>query len=79
MNAHIVLDKPAVDAPPDADAPFDTRESWCDARVARLIATTPALPVAGDIRPTHLFETEMSSCKLDPQQYERQLRYEATR
>jgi hypothetical protein len=77
MNAQTVLSKPPADAAPDANAPLELRESWCDARVSSLIAGAPGAPLPEDVRPTHRFETEFNSCKLDPQEYERQTRNEA--
>ena len=62
---------PLVLAAPAASAAFKKRESWCEGYVSRLIAGTPdrgSLPL--DLRPTHRFETEFNSCKLNPQQYE---------
>ena len=78
MNAYTVLTKPPIDAAPSADASFESRESWCDARVSSLTAEAPGGPLPEDVRPTHRWETEFNSCKLDPQEYERQTRTEAT-
>lgn len=64
--------RPAAPAPAAASA-IETRESWCTKYAAWFIAQTPApTNTPADARPTQRMETELSSCKLDPQQYERE-------
>ncbi len=58
---------------PIAAAPFEAREAWCQDYVAWFVGETPAArPAPADVRPTHRLEVEFNSCKLDPQQYERE-------
>ena len=65
--------------PPSAAAPFEKRESWCDAYVSSLVAPAPDISLPADVRPTHHFETEFNACKLDPQEYARQTRDDGER
>ncbi len=63
--------RPAAPAP-GAAAAFEAREAWCQDYVAWFIGETPAArPAPADVRPTHRLEVELNSCKLDPQEYER--------
>jgi hypothetical protein len=71
--------KPAT-PPPAASAAFEQREAWCEVYAAWFMAITPATsasPAPADVRQSHEFEVEFSSCKLDPQQYEQDTREEA--
>ncbi|WP_156767667.1 hypothetical protein [Candidatus Viadribacter manganicus] len=70
---------PSYAAPPSADAPFEQRESWCDAYVSRLIPAAPEIVSPEDIGQTHRFEVEFNACKLDPQEYRRQTLEETER
>jgi hypothetical protein len=64
--------RPATPAPMAA-APFEAREAWCQDYVVWFIGETPAArPAPADMRPTHRLEVELNSCKLDPQEYERE-------
>jgi hypothetical protein len=62
---------------PAADAPFDQRESWCDAYVSSLVTASPEISLPEDVRAAHHFVVEFNACKLDPQLYGRQTRDEA--
>jgi hypothetical protein len=64
--------RPTVPAPVAA-APFEAREAWCQDYVVWFIGETPvARPAPADVRPTQRLEVELNSCKLDPQEYERE-------
>lgn len=65
--------------PPAASASFEQREMWCNEYAAWFVAGTPGstAPAPADVRPSHEFEVEFSSCKIDPQQYEHDTREEA--
>lgn len=70
--AQVAPEHPAV-AAPAASASFEQRDDWCRQYAAWFIARLPAAPTqAADPRPTQRVETELNSCKLDPQQYEQQ-------
>lgn len=56
---------------PAASASFEARETWCQRYAAWYVQHTPATAAPSDVSPTHRFEVEFNSCKLDPQQYER--------
>ena len=69
-----------VTPPPAATASFEQREAWCQDYATWFVASTPstaAAPAPADVRQSHEFEIEFSSCKLDPQQYEHDTREEA--
>jgi hypothetical protein len=71
------LEKPISPAP-SASAPFEQREAWCEQFASWFVASTPqTAPAPVDVRQTHEFEVEFNSCKLDPQEYERDTRTEA--
>lgn len=69
------------DAPaPAASAAFDARETWRRHYTNRFVGVTSAArPEPADVRPNHRLEVEFNSCKLDPQDYERQTRAEIPR
>ena len=64
-------ERPAI-AAPAAGAPIETRQAWCTDYAAWFIAHTPDPAPAAGTRATQRFETELNSCVLDPQTYERQ-------
>lgn len=69
---------PPTVAPPAATAPVAQRQAWCEQYVAWFVTNTPhPAPLPPDVRPTHLFEIEFNSCKLDPQTYERETHAQA--
>jgi hypothetical protein len=76
--AQDVIAPPAYEAPA-ATAAIEERATWCDQYATWLIAITPAPRGAApaDVRSSQHLEVEMNSCKLDPQQYERETRAEA--
>lgn len=63
--------------PPSAAEAFETREAWCQQYAAWFVEHTPTSnsPATG-VSPTHRYEVEFNSCKLDPRQYERDTRAE---
>ena len=66
--------------PPSASASFEQREAWCENYATWFVASTPTAASAqapADVRQSHEFEVEFSSCKIDPQQYEHDTREEA--
>lgn len=70
--AQTAIERPETPAP-EAAAPFEMREDLCQAYAAWFIERQPALGAAPvDVAPTHRFEVEFNSCKLDPREYERQ-------
>jgi hypothetical protein len=66
-------ERPDLPAPP-ATAAFEQREDWCQKYAAWFVERAPSMeaPSPTDVRPTQRFENELSYCKLDPQEYERQ-------
>jgi hypothetical protein len=67
-----------LSAAPAASAPFEQREQWCEQFASWFVASTPQNSAApADVRQTHEFEIEFNSCKIDPQEYERDTRAEA--
>jgi hypothetical protein len=56
-----------------ATASFETREDWCQKYASWFVAAAPSAAGAApaDVAPTHRFEVEFNTCKLDPRQYER--------
>lgn len=76
--AQEVIAPPANEAPA-ATAPVEQRANWCDKYATWLVAMTPAPRGAApaDVRASQHLEVEMNSCKIDPQQYERETRAEA--
>jgi len=77
--AQAEAERPATPAP-QATASFEAREDWCAKYAQWYVARTPAANVApSDVAPTHRFEVEFNSCKLDPQSYERDTLAEVTR
>ncbi len=70
---------PPAEAAPFATAPLEERAAWCDEYATWLIAMTPSTQRAApsDVRQTQHLEVELNSCKIDPQQYERETRAEA--
>lgn len=82
MSAPVAWGQEVVSPPsepaPIATAPLDERAAWCDDYATWLVMMTPntaGAPV--DVRQTQHLEVELNSCKLDPQQYERETRAEA--
>lgn len=72
-------ERPQLPAP-TAEAPFDTRASWCEAYAAWFVARVPEeTPRPNDVRPTQRMENEINYCKLDPREYERQTLAELAR
>jgi hypothetical protein len=59
---------------PEATAPFETREGWCQSYAAWYVSRVPATPTnpSADVRGTQRIENEINYCKLDPKEYERQ-------
>ena len=71
--------RPAAPAPA-ASASFDQREAWCQKYASWLVAETEQQGLTpADVRATQRVETELNSCKPDPQMYERETRAEAER
>jgi len=66
-------------AAPNAAAPVELRQAWCQQYAAWFVSHTPEAQTAPDARATHRFEVELNSCTLDPQAYERQTLAEVTR
>lgn len=62
-----------IEAAPTATAPIEERDDWCR-RYAAHVAEQASHPTArpSDVRPTHLVETEINYCKMDPQEYQRE-------
>lgn len=79
MTATAAVAQPRPTAPtqpaPTASAPFEQRESWCQNYAAHV----PAVAPAPDMRPTQRFENELTYCKSDPQEYQRQTLAEVNR
>jgi hypothetical protein len=69
-----------VEAAPASTASIEARDEWCR-KYASWFADQASSPTtrASDLRPTHLVETEINYCKLDPQEYERETVAEITR
>ena len=63
---------PPAQPAPAANAPFEQRESWCQKYASWYLERVPAAAPAPDMRPTQRFENELTYCKLDPQEYQRQ-------
>lgn len=83
-SAPVALAQPRPERPatpaPAATASFDERESWCQKYAAWFVARVPERgPRPVDVRPTQRLENELTYCKLDPQQYERETRAELAR
>lgn len=59
---------------PQATAPFEQREDWCQKYAAWYVARSPeqATQAPDATRPTQRIENEINYCKLDPREYERQ-------
>lgn len=70
---------PPEEAAPTAAAPLDERAEWCNDYASWLVAmtSTTARAAPPDGREGQHLEVELNSCKLDPQQYERETRAEA--
>ncbi|MBL8547138.1 MAG: hypothetical protein JNL81_11790 [Hyphomonadaceae bacterium] len=68
---------------PTAAAPIDQRAAWCDDYATWLVAMTTVAQdqraAPDDVRESQHLEVELNSCKIDPQQYERETRAEAHR
>jgi hypothetical protein len=64
--------RPANPAPA-ATAAFEIREAWCLKYSQWFVMQAPSRePVPAGARPTQRLENELTYCKLDPQQYERE-------
>jgi hypothetical protein len=65
--------RPALPAP-EAAAPFEAREDWCQKYAAWFVARVPSTRTnpSADVRSTQRIENEINYCKLDPKEYERQ-------
>ncbi|MGE0743007.1 MAG: hypothetical protein AB7O98_16845 [Hyphomonadaceae bacterium] len=75
-SAQTVIAPPAT-PPPPAVASVETRDSWCQAYAAWLVALTPSADErANDVSETHRLQVELASCRLDPQRYELETRAE---
>lgn len=72
--AQDVIAPPAQPAP-TASAPVDERTSWCDAYATWLIAMDES--ASTDSQQSQHLQVELNSCRIDPQQYERETRAEA--
>ena len=70
---------PPAEAAPTANAPIEERAEWCSDYATWLVAMTPNTQgvAPADVRQTQHLEVELNSCKIDPQQYERETRAEA--
>jgi hypothetical protein len=67
------------DGPPPASAPFAVREAWCQKYSFWVVSHLHyGVEASAEARPTQQFENEFNSCKLDPEEYERQTRVEAS-
>lgn len=67
------------DGPPSAFAPFAVREAWCQKYSFWVVSELNyGVMAPAESRPTQQFENEFNSCKLDPEEYERQTRAEAS-
>lgn len=58
--------------PPAATASFEVREAWCLKYAEWFVAHMPVQGSAAEARSTQRLENEITYCKLDPQQYERE-------
>jgi hypothetical protein len=68
------------DRAPSALAPFAVREAWCQKYSLWVVSELNYGVIApAESRPTQQFENEFNSCKLDPEEYERQTLDEASR
>jgi hypothetical protein len=65
--------RPAL-PPPEATAPFEAREDWCQKYAAWYVSRAPSTLTnpSADVRGTQRIENEINYCKLDPKEYERQ-------
>lgn len=66
---------PPVQLAPTATAPVDERTQWCDAYATWLVAMGEN--TASDEQQSQHLQVELNSCRIDPQQYERETRAEA--
>ncbi len=66
---------PPVETAPAATAPVEERTTWCDAYATWLIAIEGF--DASDAQQSQHLQVELNSCRIDPQQYERETRAEA--
>jgi hypothetical protein len=58
---------------PAANAAFELREAWCMKYAEWFVSQRPTQGARpADVRATQQLENELSYCKLDPQQYERE-------
>jgi hypothetical protein len=71
--AQVPPSRPALPAP-EATAPFEAREDWCQKYAAWYVSNAPATRTnpSADVRSTQRIENEINYCKLDPKEYERQ-------
>lgn len=80
-SAQDVISPPEQPAPA-ATVPFEERAQWCDSYATWLVAITDVSAATqraapADVRASQRIEVEINSCKLDPQDYERDTRAEA--
>lgn len=69
---------PPVEPAPTAAAPLDERAAWCDAYATWLVEmSAEARGAPADVSDAQHLQVELNSCKLDPQDYERETRAEA--
>ncbi|QGZ94725.1 hypothetical protein [Terricaulis silvestris] len=75
--AQVEPSRPALPAP-EATAPFEAREGWCQGYAAWYVSSVPSRLTnpSTDVRDTQRIENEINYCKLDPKEYERQTRAE---
>lgn len=71
--AQTPVSRPALPAP-EATAPFEARENWCQGYAAWYVSRVPTALTnpSADVRSTQRIENEINYCKLDPKEYERQ-------
>ena len=72
--AQEVIALPAEPAPA-ANASAEERTTWCDAYATWLIAMDETS--ASDAQRSQHLQVELNSCRIDPQQYERETRADA--
>lgn len=61
-----------IEAAPAATAPIEQRDDWCRKYAVWFAEQASPTARASDVRSTHLVETEINYCLLDPQEYERE-------
>jgi hypothetical protein len=67
------------DGAPAVSAPFSVREAWCQKYAFWVVSQLyDGVRTSAEARPTQQFENEFNSCKLDPEEYERQTRAETS-